>query len=61
MKMKSIEQYGLGLGGVLYKPVSRSGMEEGMEKDILKMADADGHIVLQAWDNEKNEPSAFTF
>ena len=59
MKMKAIEQYGL--GGVLYNSVARNGMADGMEDEILNMADADGDIVLQAWDVEKNEPSAFTF
>ena len=59
MKMKAIEQYGL--GGTLYQAASRNGMAKGMEEDILKMADADGNIVLQAWDSVNNEPSAFTF
>ena len=36
-------------------------MTKGMEEEILNMADADGDIVLQAWDQERNEPAAFTF
>lgn len=59
MKMKAIEQYGL--GGKLYQPAARNGMSDGMEDDILKMADAEGEIVLQAWDLDNNEPAAFTF
>ena len=59
MKMKAVEQYGI--GGVLYQPTSRNGMAQGMEEEILKMAEAEGDIVLQAWDSEKNEPAAFTF
>ena len=59
MKMKAIEQYGL--GGVLYQPTSRNGMAPGMEEEILEMSEADGEIVLQAWDTENNEPAAFTF
>lgn len=59
MKMKAIEQYGL--GGKLYQPTARNGMADGMEEDILKMADAEGDIVLQAWDSDNNEPAAFTF
>ena len=59
MKMKAIEQYGL--GGTLYQATARNGMAKGMEEDILKMAEADGSIVLQAWDSDNNEPAAFTF
>ncbi|MCR5702074.1 MAG: hypothetical protein K6G76_08020 [Lachnospiraceae bacterium] len=59
MKMKAVEQYGL--GGVLYQPASRNGMAEGLEETILDMADADGNIVLQAWDSSNNEPAAFTY
>ena len=59
MKMKAIEQYGL--GGTLYQPLAKNGMTKGMEEELLKMADADGEIVLQAWDADRNEPSAFTF
>lgn len=59
MKMKAIEQYGL--GGTLYKPSVRNGMAKDMEEEILKMAEADGDIELQAWDSENNEPAAFTF
>lgn len=59
MKMKAVEQYGL--GGVLFQPASRNGMAQGMEEEILNMAEAEGDIVLQAWDSEKNEPAAFTF
>lgn len=59
MKMKAIEQYGL--GGTLFLPSAKNGMTKGMEEEILKLADADGNIVLQAWDSENNEPAAFTF
>ena len=59
MKMKAIEQYGV--GSTLYQPASRNGMAKVMEEDILKMADADGSIVLQSWDSDNNEPAAFTF
>lgn len=59
MKMKSIEQYGL--GGTMYQATARNGLANGMEEQILKMADAEGDIVLQAWDTELNEPAAFTF
>ena len=59
MKMKAVEQYGL--GGVMFEPAARNGMAKGMEEDILKLADAEGTIVLQAWDSENNEPSAFTY
>ena len=59
MKMKAIEQYGL--GGTLYQPLAKNGMTKGMEAELLKMADADGEIVLQAWDAENNDPVAFTF
>ena len=59
MKMKAIEQYGL--GGTLYQPIAKNGMTKGMEEELLKMADADGEIVLQAWDAENNDPAAFTF
>ena len=59
MKMKAVEQYGL--GGTLYKPSVRNGMAKDMEEEILKMAEADGNIELQAWDAENNEPAAFTY
>ena len=59
MKMKAVEQYGL--GGRLYQPTARNGLADGMEEVILKMADAEGDIVLQAWDAEHNEPAAFIF
>lgn len=59
MKMKAIEQYGL--GGTMYQPMSKNGMAKGLEEEILNMADADGEIVLHAWDVENNEPAAFTF
>lgn len=59
MKMKAVEQYGL--GGVLFQPASRNGMASGMEEEILELAEAEGTIVLQAWNSENNEPSAFTF
>ena len=59
MKMKAIEQYGL--GGTLYQPTVRNGIAKDMEEEILKMAEADGDIELQAWDAENNEPSAFTY
>ena len=59
MKMKAIETYGL--GGSVFKASSANGMSEGMEKEILSMADADGTIVLQSWDSNSNEPQAFTY
>lgn len=59
MKMKAVEQYGL--GGTLFQPAVRNGMAKDMEEEILKMAEADGDIELQAWDSENNEPAAFTF
>ena len=59
MKMKAVEQYGL--GGTLYIPSARNGMAKDMEEEILKMAEADGDIELQAWNSETNEPAAFTF
>ena len=43
MKMKAVEQYGL--GGKLYEPSAGNGMSKGMEEEILKMADADGNIA----------------
>lgn len=59
MKMKAIEQYGL--GGTMYQPTTKDGLAKGMEEELLNMADADGEIVLHAWDVENNEPAAFTF
>ncbi len=59
MKMKAIEQYGL--GGTMYQPMSKNGMAKGLEKEILDMAEADGEIILHAWDTENNEPASFTF
>lgn len=59
MKMKAIEQYGT--GGVLFQPTSRNGMTKGLESEILELADAEGDIVLQAWDSSNNEPAAFTY
>lgn len=61
MKMKAIEQYGLGLNGSIYQATARNGMVDGMEEEILSLADADGEIVLQSWDSDNNEPAAFTF
>ena len=59
LKMKAVEKYGL--GGTIYQPPARNGMVKGVEEDVLKMADAEGNIVLQAWDDNNNEPAAFTF
>ncbi|MCR4946484.1 MAG: hypothetical protein K5929_06005 [Lachnospiraceae bacterium] len=59
MKMKAIEKYGF--GGAVYNPSAVNGMSQGIEEEILKMADADGQIILQAWDKEAREPSAFTY
>ncbi len=59
MKMKAIETYGL--GGSVYKPSARNGMSEEMEKEVLSLADADGTVILQAWDSSTNEPQAFTY
>ncbi len=59
MKMRAIEVYGL--GGTMYKPSSFNGMSQGTEEAVLKMANADGSIILQSWDNDLREPNAFTY
>lgn len=59
MKMKAIEQYGL--GGTMYQPTAKDGLAKGIEEELLNMAEADGEIVLHAWDVENNEPDAFTY
>lgn len=58
-KMEAVEKYAL--GGIIYNPTTRNGMADGVEEKILKSADADGKIVLQAWDGAYNEPAAFTY
>ena len=59
MKMKAIEAYGF--GGSVYNPAAGNGMSDGMEEEVLKMANADGDIILQAWDKTDGEPAAFTY
>ena len=59
MKMKAIEKYGF--GGSVYNPSAVNGMSQGVEEEVLKMAEADGQIILQAWDKETREPTAFTY
>ncbi len=59
MKMKAVEQYGI--GGIVYQPSARNGLAPGMEEELLKMADAEGELTLQAWDIPQNEAAAFTF
>ena len=59
MKMKAIECYGL--GGSVYSPASKNGIKDSMAEDILRMADAEGTIILQSWDSKADEPLAFTY
>jgi len=59
MKMTALQQYGV--GKVLYQPSKPSGLEQTTEQQILKLAEADGEIVLQAWDMVNNEPAAFSY
>ena len=59
MKMKAIEVYGL--GGTVYNPSTFSGMNKSTEESVLKMANADGSIILQSWDDDLREPNAFTY
>ncbi|MBO6016290.1 MAG: hypothetical protein J6P60_06900 [Lachnospiraceae bacterium] len=59
MKMKAVQQYGL--GKALFQPAAPGGLERNMEEQILELAEADGEIVLQAWDEEHNEPAAFSY
>lgn len=59
MRLLSIQEYGV--GSTIADDRTVSGMKEGKESEILDLAETEGEICVQSWDEERLMPTEFTF
>ncbi|MDE6949564.1 MAG: hypothetical protein K2P64_01365 [Lachnospiraceae bacterium] len=59
IRLVGIEYYGY--GSTPYDSARVSNLKEEAEKEILDHAEAGGKLLVQEWDKETNEPTAFMY